>query len=152
MTLLFRSVHVRPCCFRYEKEDAVKHKAIELKNEKVARELQEKKTQLAAEITETRAQQIELDKVATEARNLHDSRQSLLQQFQDVGAALVKRDQQIMATAERVASTRVTPSLSVLLPCKFVVGSSISTTEWNRQMHEQLSVPPKKIVIFWLNS
>eukprot|EP00164_Ancoracysta_twista_P002908 GFYU01003871.1.p1 GENE.GFYU01003871.1~~GFYU01003871.1.p1 ORF type:complete len:916 (-),score=421.15 GFYU01003871.1:163-2910(-) len=92
---------------KYKRQDEVRIKELNLVIEKVAKEVQEKKSKLEHEITETQAAQIELDKTAEDFRNLHKQRQDLLKQWGDALEAMQKRDEEIKAAGERFAQAKV---------------------------------------------
>lgn len=88
---------------KYEKIDNVKIKNLTLKMEKAAQEVQDSKTSLDDEVTETQAVQIELDKTAVEYRRIHMQRQDLIKQWNDAVEAMHKRDQEISRVGENIA-------------------------------------------------
>lgn len=79
----------------YTRADDKKVKALTLTQEKLTQQLKETERQLEAEITETRAKQIELDKTVDQYRALHRERQTLVQQWQDTLDTMGRRDEEI---------------------------------------------------------
>jgi chromosome segregation ATPase len=65
-----------------------------------------KKRELDADVTETSARQVELDKLAEDFRNLHGERQDLIKQWQDSLVAIHKRDEDIAKSAARFADLK----------------------------------------------
>lgn len=63
--------------------------------------MQEKKSQLDAEVTETQTAQIELDRTAEEFRALHHERQQLVKQWEEAIKAMGRRDQEIETATKR---------------------------------------------------
>ena len=91
---------------KYEQLDSIKIKNLTLKMEKAARVVQETKSRLDDEVTESQAVQIELDKTADEYRKLHVQRQDLVKQWHDAMDAMMKRDQAIANTGEHIAGVK----------------------------------------------
>ena len=58
---------------------------------------------LANETTNTQSKQIELDRLAEEFREMHSSRQELVQRWQDAIEAMHRRDNEINKIAEQYA-------------------------------------------------
>lgn len=96
----------RAAILKYEHIDNVKLKNLTLKVERASRELEDKKTELQKEVTETQAAQIELDKTADEYRKAHTERQELSRQWSAAVEAMQKRDQAIAAVAEQIANAK----------------------------------------------
>jgi hypothetical protein len=67
----------------YTRADEKRIKELTLQLEKLTKEVKVKQNHLDAEVTETRAAQIELDKTSIEFKNLHSERQELIQQWED---------------------------------------------------------------------
>ena len=67
---------------KYTKADEAKVKDLNLQLEKMLAAVGAKKAELDAEITETQAKQIELDKTAEDFKNLHRERNELVQQWE----------------------------------------------------------------------
>lgn len=88
---------------KYEKVDNVKIKNLTLKMEKAAQDVQDAKTALDDEVTETQAVQIELDKTAAEYRRVHLQRQDLIKQWNEAVEAMHRRDQEIAGVAEQIS-------------------------------------------------
>jgi len=92
----------REALAQYSKADQAKLKALVLKNENMARLVQQRKAALEAEVTETQAVQIELDKTAEEYRRQHEAKQNTLRQWDESEALMQRRDREIVAIAEKV--------------------------------------------------
>ena len=67
---------------KYQRADEVKIKELSLEIEKLTKSVQDAQRQVANEVTETQAKQIELDRVAEEFRTLHRDRQNLIKQWE----------------------------------------------------------------------
>eukprot|EP00736_Rhodelphis_marinus_P006285 Rmarinus@m.16247 len=93
---------------KYTRIDEGKAKRLNLELEKLTKEVSAKKLQLAAEITETQAKQIELDKTAEDFRALHKERQELVRQWQESVQAMQRRHEDIRAAGERFAAGKAT--------------------------------------------
>ncbi len=88
--------------------------------------------QLAEEVTDTQACQIELDKTAEDFRNLHRERQGLILQFQKALEAMKQRDEAIQATAEKFAAGKAE-----------IVKRGIAIAERTKQLEQELEVVKK---------
>jgi chromosome segregation ATPase len=92
---------------KYKRQDDVKIKELSLKIEKLSREVEERKTMMEREITDTQAAQIELDKTSEDFKTLHKERQHLIEQWQEAISNMNKRDQLIKAAGERFAEGKI---------------------------------------------
>ncbi|KAL0481358.1 coiled-coil domain-containing protein [Acrasis kona] len=92
---------------KYRRQDETKIKELSLKIEKLSREVEDRKSMLEREITDTQASQIELAKTAEDFKALHKERQHLIEQWQDALKNMNKRDQLIMAAGEKFAQGKV---------------------------------------------
>jgi len=86
---------------KYTKADEGKIKELNLQIEKMMAEVQSKRAELEAEVTDTQAQQIVLDKTAEDFRRLHAERQQLVRQWEDAVKNMQRRDRDIEAAGER---------------------------------------------------
>ena len=76
---------------QYQRQDEVKLREITVQLEKLSTEALRKRHELASEVTETQAAQIELNKTAQDFRQLHSERQELVQQWDTAVAAMHRR-------------------------------------------------------------
>ena len=76
---------------QYQRQDEVKIREVTLQLEKLSTESLKRRRDLAAEVTETQAAQIELNKTAQDFRQLHTERQDLVQQWDTAVAAMHRR-------------------------------------------------------------
>lgn len=74
--------------------------------EKVAADVQRRKQDLANEVTETQATQIQLDRAAEEFRKLAAERSALVQQYDQACEQMARRDHSIQLKAEQFAQQR----------------------------------------------
>ncbi|KAI8473820.1 MAG: hypothetical protein J3K34DRAFT_166010 [Monoraphidium minutum] len=91
----------------YRRQDEGKLKELGLAVEKLTREVAAKKDELEAEVTETQAAQIQLDRAAEDYRRLHAERQQLLGQWDEAAAAMRRRDAAIRAAGAAFAERRL---------------------------------------------
>eukprot|EP00753_Platysulcus_tardus_P018333 PLAT6827.3.p1 GENE.PLAT6827.3~~PLAT6827.3.p1 ORF type:complete len:1047 (-),score=734.14 PLAT6827.3:146-3259(-) len=91
---------------KYTRADEAKVLELTLQIEKLAKFVTERKADLDAEVTETQAKQIELDKTAEEFRALHRERQVLVRQWKEAIEAMKRRDAEIAAAGERFAAAK----------------------------------------------
>ena len=80
---------------KYTLSDELKIKELALTIEDLTKLSVEKKTLLENEVTETKSNQTELEKLAERFKNRHDERGHLLQQWKDTIASMNNRDQAI---------------------------------------------------------
>lgn len=80
---------------KYTLSDELKIKELALTIEDLTKLSVEKKTLLENEVTETKSNQTELEKLAERFKNRHDERGNLLQQWKDTIASMNNRDQTI---------------------------------------------------------
>lgn len=85
---------------KYQRADEARIKELTLQIEKLTKEVKSRQNQLDAEVTETRAAQIELDKTGEEFKNLHRERQELLLQWEESIKAAERREQLIKQAEE----------------------------------------------------
>ena len=76
---------------QYQRQDEVKIRDVTLQLEKLSTEGLKRRRELASEVTETQAAQIELNKTAEDFRQLHSERQDLVQQWDTAVAAMHRR-------------------------------------------------------------
>lgn len=76
---------------QYRRQDEVKMREVTMQLEKLSTEALRKRHELASEVTETQAAQIELNKTAEDFRQLHAERQELVQQWDTAVAAMHRR-------------------------------------------------------------
>lgn len=120
---------------KYSKADEAKLKALVLKNENMSRLAQERRAALDAEITETQAVQIELDKTAEEYRRQHQGKQNMLRQWDESEMAMQRRDRDIAAVAEQVQRGK-----SELRAKDLLVAEQRSFLEQEQANNKQLNV------------
>ena len=80
---------------KYTLSDELKIKELSLTIEDLTKTSVEKKTLLENEVTETKSNQTELEKLAERFKNQHDERRQLLQQWKDTIESMNNRDQSI---------------------------------------------------------
>lgn len=85
---------------RYMRADEVRIKELSLHVQKVSNSVSRKNEELEAEITETQAAQIMLDKTAEDFRQLHAERQELTRQWEEALVAMKKRDEAIQRASD----------------------------------------------------
>lgn len=76
---------------QYQRQDEAKMREVTMQLEKLSTEALRKRHELASEVTETQAAQIELNKTAQDFRQLHSERQELVQQWDTAVAAMHRR-------------------------------------------------------------
>ncbi len=91
---------------QYQRQDEVKMRDISVQLEKLSTEALKKRHDLASEVTETQAAQIELNKTAEDFRQLHAERQELVQQWDTAVAAMHRRDAAIQLATEMFATKK----------------------------------------------
>ena len=91
---------------KYTKADESKMKDLNLQLEKMLSAVQQKRTELESEVTETQAAQIELDKTADDFRSLHHERQDLVGQWEAAVQAMQKRDESIQHAREQFLAAK----------------------------------------------
>ncbi|GBF94678.1 flagella associated protein [Raphidocelis subcapitata] len=90
----------------YRRQDEGKLRELSLAVEKLTREVAAKREELDAEITETQAAQIQLDRAAEDFRRLHGERRDLIAQWDEAAAAMRRRDEAIRAASGAFAERR----------------------------------------------
>ncbi|KAL3817555.1 hypothetical protein ACHAXA_010574 [Cyclostephanos tholiformis] len=88
---------------KYALSDELKIKELTLTIEDLTKLSVEKKALLENEVTETKANQSELEKLAERFKSRHDERRQLLQQWKDTIKSMNDRDEAINALAEQYA-------------------------------------------------
>jgi len=88
---------------KYRRADDSKIRELTLAIEKLTVENSQKKKNLEEQVTETQAQQIEMDKTAEQFRSLHDDRKKLIQQWEEAVKNMKQRDQQLEQLGEDYA-------------------------------------------------
>jgi phage shock protein A len=83
--------------------DELKIKELTLTIEDLTKRSVEKKTLLENEVTETKSNQTELEKLAERFRSRHDERRQLIQQWKDTIESMNNRDQTINELAGQYA-------------------------------------------------
>jgi len=91
---------------KYTKADESKMKDLNLQLEKMLSAVQQKRAELDAEVTETQAAQIELDKTAEDFRKLHKDRSDLVGQWESAVQAMQKRDEAIQHAREEFLAAK----------------------------------------------
>lgn len=92
---------------RYTKADDAKIKEYTLSIDKLIKDGLKKKSELDAEITETRAAQIQLDKTGEAYKKMHQERQDLINQWSEAIEAMGQRDTALVAVEESIAALTV---------------------------------------------
>ena len=88
---------------KYASADELKIKELALMIEDLTKIAVEKKSLLENEVTETRSNQTELEKLAERFKSRHDERRQLIQQWKDAIESMNNRDQAIGALASQYA-------------------------------------------------
>ncbi|KAG2422661.1 hypothetical protein HXX76_015898 [Chlamydomonas incerta] len=88
---------------KYRHADDGKVKELTLALERVSKQVVGRKDELEAEVVETQAAQIQLDKAAEDFRRLHVERQDLIRQWEEAVEAMRHRDSAIAAASEQFA-------------------------------------------------
>ncbi|KAL3156428.1 hypothetical protein ABBQ38_000737 [Trebouxia sp. C0009 RCD-2024] len=91
---------------QYQRQDEAKMREVTMQLEKLSTAALRKRHELASEVTETQAAQIELDKTAQDFRQLHAERQELVQQWDTAVAAMHRRDAAIQLATDMFASKK----------------------------------------------
>merc|ERR1712194_932208 len=89
---------------KYKRTDDSKVRELTLAVEKLTVENDRKKKELADQVTETQAKQIEMDKTAELFRSLHDDRKKLIDQWEEAVKNMKTRDGQLEKLGEEYAS------------------------------------------------
>jgi len=89
---------------KYKRADDSKVRELTLAIEKLTVENASKRKELADQVTETQARQIEMDKTAELFRQLHDDRRRLITQWEDAVKSMRTRDSQSEKLGEEFAS------------------------------------------------
>ena len=74
--------------------------------EKMSRQVVQKKEELASEVIETQAAQIQLDKAAEDFRRLHAERTDLIRQWDEAMEAMAHRDTAITVASEQFSQRK----------------------------------------------
>lgn len=82
-------------CNNCRRQDEGKLKEMRLAVEKLTQQVATQKDVLEAEITDTQAAQIQLDRAAQDFRQLHQERQDLIRQWDEARDAMKTRDEAI---------------------------------------------------------
>merc|ERR1712113_1162160 len=88
---------------KYKRADDSKVRELTLAVEKLTVENDRKKKELADQVTETQAKQIEMDKTAELFRQLHDDRKKLIDQWEEAVKNMKTRDGQLEKLGEEYA-------------------------------------------------
>merc|ERR1712039_648359 len=80
---------------KYKRADDSKIRELTLAIEKLTVEIAARRKELADQVTETQARQIEMDKTAELFRELHDQRRKLISQWEDSVKSMRTRDSQL---------------------------------------------------------
>merc|ERR1712060_433523 len=89
---------------KYKRADDSKVRELTLAVERLTVENDRKKKELADQVTETRAKQIEMDKTAELFRQLHDDRKKLIDQWEEAVENMKTRDGQLEKLGEEYAA------------------------------------------------
>eukprot|EP00878_Enallax_costatus_P027581 GHUV01029712.1.p1 GENE.GHUV01029712.1~~GHUV01029712.1.p1 ORF type:complete len:477 (+),score=186.93 GHUV01029712.1:553-1983(+) len=92
---------------KYRRQDEGKLKELRLAVEKLTQQVAAQKDALEAEITDTQAAQIQLDRAAQDFRQLHQERQDLIRQWDEARDAMKTRDEAIQVMAAAYAERKV---------------------------------------------
>jgi hypothetical protein len=90
------------------RQDDAKLKALSLEVERLTQEAAARAEQLGAEVAETQAAQVQLDRTAEDYRRLHAERAALAAQWDAAAAAAARRDEAIVAAGAEFAARRAT--------------------------------------------
>merc|ERR1712194_102300 len=88
---------------KYKRADDSKVRELTLAVQKLTVEIDSKKKELAEQVTETQAKQIEMDKTAELFRQLHDDRKKLIDQWEEAVKNMKTRDGQLERLGEEYA-------------------------------------------------
>jgi chromosome segregation ATPase len=91
---------------KYTRGDELKIRDLIREQERLTLAVAERRKQLEKEVTETKAKQVELDKLAEDFRAMHSERQSLIRQWQDNLNLVQRRDLDIAKSAEHFARAK----------------------------------------------
>ena len=86
---------------KYTRADEAKVKALTLEIDKLTQEAAKAYRELEAELTETHAQQMSLDKAAEDFRRIHAERQQLISMWEQTVSRMQARDTEIDNAAQR---------------------------------------------------
>merc|ERR1712013_380070 len=89
---------------KYRRADDSKVRELTLAIEKLTVENAARRKELADQVTETQAKQIEMDKTAELFQQLHDDRRKLISQWEDAVKSMKSRDSQLEKLGEEFAS------------------------------------------------
>merc|ERR1712072_158802 len=89
---------------KYKRADDSKVRELTLALEKLTVENSARRKELADQVTETQARQIEMDKVAELFRELHNDRRRLITQWEDAVKSMRTRDTQLEKLGEEFAA------------------------------------------------
>eukprot|EP00929_Paragymnodinium_shiwhaense_P117399 TRINITY_DN8793_c0_g1_i16.p1 TRINITY_DN8793_c0_g1~~TRINITY_DN8793_c0_g1_i16.p1 ORF type:complete len:894 (-),score=357.54 TRINITY_DN8793_c0_g1_i16:416-3097(-) len=89
---------------KYKRADDSKVRELTLAIEKLTYENAQRKKELAEQVTDTQAKQIEMDKTAELFRSLHEDRRKLIQQWEESVKSMQSRDKQLETLGEEYAS------------------------------------------------
>merc|ERR1712217_486338 len=89
---------------KYKRADDSKVRELTLAVEKLTVENDRKKKELADQVTETQAKQIEIDKTAELFKSLHDDRRKIMSQWEEAVKSMRTRDGQLEKLGEDYAS------------------------------------------------
>ena len=90
----------------YTRGDELRVRDLTRELENLTTKLQAKRREVDADVTETNARQVELDKLADDFKALHAERQDLIRQWQESLAAIHARDDEIAKSGQRYADLR----------------------------------------------
>merc|ERR1711920_1156707 len=89
---------------KYRRADDAKVRELTLSTEKLTVENAHKRKELADQVTETQARQIEMDKTAELFKQLHNDRKRLIEQWEDAVKSMKTRDGQLEKLGEEYAA------------------------------------------------
>merc|ERR1712083_585537 len=89
---------------KYKRADETKVKELTLAIEKLTVETAAKRKELADQVTETQAKQIEMEKTAERFRQLHEDRRRIISQWEDAVKSMQQRDNQLERKGEEYAA------------------------------------------------
>ncbi|CAK0859056.1 unnamed protein product [Prorocentrum cordatum] len=89
---------------KYRRSDEAKVKDLTLAIEKLTVESSSRKKELADQVTETQAKQIEMEKTAELFRQLHEDRRRIIAQWEDAVKSMQSRDNQLEQKGEEYAA------------------------------------------------
>lgn len=91
---------------KYSKEDDIKIKALSLQIEKLMQEVNKKKSNLSAEVTETQVAQMELEKTTESFKELHNERQELITNWENTIKSMQDSDKRILEIQEEYQKSK----------------------------------------------